>query len=115
MNKIVLKDGTELQNGIISKVTDNQIYVKIEGMSLAKVFSMFNNPKKTEYMEYSNDIYLYKFQGFTTITSIGVDRNENVEVYMTGENISMHIKNLIPKEYLPKEMWVDDEGAENNE
>lgn len=115
MNKIVLKDGTEIENGSISKsISDKQIYISIPDMSLVEATLLFSLSSKTDEMVCYADIRKFTFTGYTIIDSVGVDGDGSVHIYMSGSgDTSINMEYTVPEEYLPKE-WRTNKEVEKD-
>lgn len=116
MDKIVLNDGTEIENGIITRdMTDKQIFIEIPGTNIVDAMFLFGDPNKTQKMICYIDVRKFTFAGYTTISSASLDPDgTKLHVYMTGENGHREMEYTVPEIYLPKEMRSGN-GAESNE
>ena len=103
MNKIVLNDGTEIENGIGSASFENTLYIKIPGNDLAYAVGLFSDVKNNRKIFYINDIYKYTFIGYTKLRSIGVNKDNNMEIYLTGSDTQHKKEIIVPKEYMKTE------------
>ena len=108
VEKIVLNDGTEIEGGIISVSSSNQIMVIIPGTNLVDNIIMLSDMNKTQVMEFYYSIYKETYTGYVSITStaINTDKNET-HIYMTGENPSHKREFTVSDLYAPKDLRKD--------
>ena len=107
--KIVLNDGTEIENGIISISSSNQIMIVIPGINLIDNILLLSDPNKTQVMTYYYSIYKETYTGYISITStaINTDKNET-HIYMTGENTSHTREYTVSDLYAPEDLRKDE-------
>jgi hypothetical protein len=100
-NRIVLNDGTEIENGLISKISNKQILIVIPGTDIVNATITFSDKLKTKKMIAYHNIYKNTFIGFTSISSMSVRTNdEETHIYMIGENTSMKYEYTVPEVYV---------------
>lgn len=105
MNKIVFNDSTEIENGLISVNSENQIFISIPGTDISRAASLFSNTNKTQKMICYFSVYKFTYTGFTVLSSISVNSVEDkLNIYMTSNNGSKETEYTVPEEYLPEEM-----------
>ena len=106
MNKIVLYDGTEIDDGLaVKNAGTNQLFVSIPGTDLTQAAIVFGNQEKTQTIICYSGIYKFTYHGYTQICSIGIDIYENkVHIYLTGTELSNESEYTVPEEYLPEEI-----------
>ena len=106
MLKIVLNNGTEFNDSLISKtVANNQIYISVHGISIVDAAIIFGNKNNTSTMECYNGIYKYIYKGFTDIDSVSLDTvNNNAAIYMSGSDTSIERETIIDQIFIPEGM-----------
>lgn len=112
MDKIVLNDGTTIEGGVVSPAGNKQIFISIPGNDIVRVASLFSDYNKVEEITFFSSIYKRVYRGYTQLGSIAIYNNE-IQLYMNGENGSVEVTYTVPEEYLPEEMRT--KGADNNE
>ena len=121
MDKIVLKDDTEIENATITIAPwgGKKILVSIPGDDLVGAAVLFGNPDKTETMEYYYSIYKNTYYGYSILDSIGLDPVSNrVNVWMGGGANSYSENGYsIPEDYIPGTIGkkIEESEKENNE
>ena len=114
--KIVLKDGYEIEDGLITKSGEKNILIEIPGTDILQATIMFSNPEKTETMTFFTGVYKYVFTGYIHINSIGIDTELNqTNIYMDGDDVSIDISYTVPEIYLPEEMRTDGKEVATND
>jgi hypothetical protein len=104
-DKLILKDGTEIEGGAVSLSAPKQIYVSVPGTDLVSAVQTFSDPKKTEEMTYLFSVYKKVYKGFTSLGSAGISPSgDTVELYLTGDDPSVESSFTVPEEYLPESM-----------
>ena len=105
-NKIILKDGTEIIDGVASRSANNNLMVRIPGDNLVPAAMEFSNPDKTQTIVCFNSIYKYTFVGFTDMYMIQYFSDGNfVELWLRapeGGETSNSIEMVAPSEYFPQ-------------
>lgn len=111
--KLVLKDQSVIENGSASRM-NNQLLVSVPGNDLANAFATFSDAQKTETIEAYYSVYKKTFHGFTELFSVQYFEDQNeVHVWLKGENISEESEYTVPEEYLPESMRT--KKVESNE
>lgn len=107
MDKIIFKDGPEIEGGGAYKSSNDQLMVRIPGKDLMAAATLLSNPEKTAEIVFYTSIYKYTYKGFTELYSIQVFENY-VEGWLKGENTNLEKEVTVPKEYVP---WEADTNA----
>ena len=114
MNKIVLNDGTEIENGLIAIDSPKQIFVSIPGTNIVEATLRFCNHENTKVMVCYDSIYKRTFKGFTHFSSVYVNTNQDViEMHLSGDDVSVETEHTVPEIYLPEEMRTNTEVTNN--
>ena len=108
MNKLLLKDNTEIENGFASKSSRNQLMVRLPGNDMAQAVTIFSNPEKTETIICYYSIYKTTYTGFTDMYSIQYFADDDyTELWLKpveGVETSTEQEITVPKEYIPFEV-----------
>lgn len=108
MNRLILKDNTEIENGFASKSSRNQLMIHIPGNDLAHAAIMFSDPKKTEEITCYYSIYKTVYKGYTDMYTIQYFESEDyLELWLKpaeGAETSVNQEIIVPKEYVPMEV-----------
>jgi hypothetical protein len=111
-NKLVLKDGTEIQGGSASRSSNNELMIRVPGKDLVNLAVLFSDPNKTEEIVSYVSVYKYTYTGFTEMYSIQYFTNEDrTEIWLKPQKdakISMTRELTVPKEYMPLEGVQED-------
>ena len=84
METITMKDGTEIQGGYVIPGNGRLWFYVNNGMTMAEVFALFNNPEKTDRISCSRNTEEV-FEGYTDLFTVqktgsmisgGLARNE---------------------------------------
>lgn len=114
MNKIVLNDGTEIENGLIAIDSPKQIFVSIPGTNIVEATLRFCNHENTKVLICYDSIYKRTFKGFTHFSSVYVNTDQDViEMHLSGDEVSVKTEYTVPEIYLPEEMRHEEEDEEN--
>ena len=104
-NRLVLKDGTEILNGIASRSSNNELMVRIPGNDIPTAVSLFNDTEKTETISCYHSAYKYVYTGYTVMHIIQYfDDGNYVELWLKADNgveTSVHQEAVVPDVYLP--------------
>lgn len=104
-NMIVLKDGTEIINGFVSRSSMDQLMIRIPGNNLVQAAMDFSDSNKTETIICYNSGYKYTYTGYTDMYTVQYFSDEDyVELWLRpAEGVqTSHTKELnLPKEYVP--------------
>lgn len=121
MDKIVLNNGTEIENGSVSEVAwaKGKLYVFVPGNDLVGTAVLFGNPENSKKIEFYHSIYKDIYYGYTMIENIGMDSdNTRVEIWIAGNEDSRHEQEYtVPKEFTPEVIVkrFNELDKENNE
>ena len=108
MNKIVLNNGVEIFEGLISIDGPKRIYASIPGNDIVQAALLFGDSEKTRVMICYTGVFKITYTGFTNINSIGIDDfNDKTNIYLNGEDVNIKKEYTVPEEYLPEEMRTD--------
>ena len=108
MNKIVLNNGVEISEGLISIDGPKRIYVSIPGKDIVQAALLFGDSEKTRVMICYTGVFKITYTGFTKINSIGIDEfNNTTNIYLSGEDVNGKKEYTVPEEYLPEEMRTE--------
>ena len=77
MNTITLNDGTVLEDANILDMNGSLCFFVRNGMTMAEVFGLFNDPEKTETITVSQYGQEKAYEGYTDLTMI---QKDNVQV-----------------------------------
>jgi len=103
-NKLVLKDGTEINDGFASKSSANHLMIRIPGNNLTAAVIEFSNKNKTEIIECYYSINKATYIGFTDMYSAQYFSDEDyIELWLNGESTSVKQELTVPAEYVPAE------------
>ena len=103
-NKLVLKDGTEIIDGLAVKSGQDKLLIRIPGNNLAEAAITFSDPKKTEEIVCYSGIHKTTFTGYTDMYSIQYFADEDyVELWLKGDETSMNDEITVPSIYVPEE------------
>lgn len=115
--KIILKDGTEILNGVVSRMND-VLMVNVPGNDLVGVATLFSDPGKTLEIVFYYSVYKKTFFGFTQMYSVQYFADEDyVQVWLKGDtdSVSENSEYTVPEEYLPESMRTTQEEKEDGE
>ena len=108
MNRLVLKDNTEIENGFASKSSRNQLMVRIPGNDMTGAVITFSNAEKTETIICYYSIYKTTYTGFTEMYSVQYfEDGDYVEMWLKpaeGVETTVEQEITVPKEYVPAEV-----------
>lgn len=114
MNKIVLNDGTEIENGLIAIDSTKQVFVSIPGTNIVEATLRFCNHENTKVMICYDSVYKRTYKGFTHFSSVYVNTAmDRIELYMNGDDVSVENEYTVPEIYLPEEMRTNTEVTNN--
>ena len=115
-NKLVLKDGTEIEGGFASRSSQNQLMVRIPGNDIVNATLTFSNPEKTAEITCYYGIHKTVYTGYTNVYSIQYFAGENrIELWLNGEQTSMKDELTVPSIYVPEEKPLTPEGVTEDE
>lgn len=102
-NKIILKDGTEIANGVCSKSSTGSLLVRIPGSDMAGALMQFSDKENISIIVCYNYGYKYTFTGYETINLVQHFQDQDyVELWLKGENVHSETECMIPDVYMPK-------------
>lgn len=104
MNKLVLKDGTEIIDASASRA-DDRLLISIPGNNLAEAALTFSDPEKTEEIQSYFGVKKHTFYGFTDMRVLQyMEPSNSMEIWMKGTDVSDESEYTVPEAYLPKDM-----------
>ena len=118
-NRLVLKDGTQIEGGFASRLINNsgsKLMVRVPGKDVAANAILFSDPNKTEEIICYTSVYKYTYTGYTQLYSIQCFEEDNyIEMWFNSAdgNVSYERHFTVPLEYLPKDMTNQEDS--NNE
>lgn len=105
MDKIVLNNGFEIQDGVISQDGPKRVLVIIPEKDIVQAALLFGDSEKTKIMVFYTSVYKYTYTGYNTINSMSVDPDRNKTlIYLSGEDTHVEHEYTVPEIYLPEEM-----------
>ena len=105
MDKIVLNNGFEIPDGVISQDGSKRVLVIIPGEDIVQAALLFGDSEKTKVMVFYTSVYKYIYTGYDTINSMSVDSDRHKTlIYLSGENTHVEREYTVPEIYLPEEM-----------
>ena len=114
-DRLVLKDGTEIIGGFVSKSSTNQLMVRVPGNNIIEAAINFGDPNKTSEIVCYNSIYKFTYVGYTDMYSVQYFSDDNyVELWLApveGTQTSTNKEIVVPLEYVPSEMKEGTEDA----
>lgn len=112
MDKIILNDGTIIEGGVVSPAGKKQIFVSVPKNDIVRTVSLFSDFNKVEEITFYSSVYKRVYSGYTQLGSVNIADDE-IQLYLNGENGSVEVSYTVPEEYLPEEMRT--KGDDNNE
>lgn len=116
MNRVVLADGYEIKDGSISVSGVKQIMVFFPGTDLSEAIRLFSDPNKTMEMTCYYSVYKVVYTGYTEISSLSVNPQDNcVQIMMNGNIVTTVRDYTVSETYLPKEMRKEQEDEREDD
>jgi len=110
-DRVVLDDGTTFVGARASHSSTGELMVVIPNGKLINAAIAFSDPKKTAHILCFNGIYKYTFSGYDDMYLIQqFDDPNRIELWLRGGNITKKKETSVPKEYLPENEEVNENG-----
>ena len=104
-NRVVLKDGTTINDGLVSKSSNNRLLVRLPGNQLVERTILFSDPNKTETIVCYSGAYKYTYTGYTVLYTIHyLEDTDCIELWLKlpeGVVPTFDKELIVPKEYMP--------------
>lgn len=114
-NRLVLNDGTTIDDGFASKSSANQLMIRVPGKDIAAAAVMFGDSQKTEIVVCYYGIYKYAYTGYTNMYSVMYFEEGNyVEIWLNAPEGTHAISTrelTVPAEYVPSEAAKEGSNA----